>query len=225
MPKKKNKIQDLKKIITLLIIIVIILIILALIIYNNPTDRNLRYIYNTKKVGTINIMPTNIDKIFEDYNSKTDQRSIYKSMDLFVNEYVEKYYIATKDLSKEQINSYFNKNKNVIEKELGITSEEIFNEFAENLKNNLKGENLELVSYTVNPKTVKKISSKINYVIIVEYSNNQKIGFKLTIQNNIDKNKTPIFYQACTDEESLSYEYTPNDYETPDDVEPIGRVL
>ncbi len=225
MQKKKQKIQNLKKVIVLLIVIAIILMILALVIYNNPTDRKLRYIYNTKKVGTINIMPTNVNKIFTDYKFNIEQRSIYKAMDVFVNEYVEKYYLAIKDLNKEQISNYFNKNKSVIEKELGIISEEIFSKFAENLKNNLNGESFELVSYTISPESVKKTSRKLNYVIIVKYSNNQKIGFELTILNSVNKNKTPISYEACTDEEILSYEYVPNDYETPDDIEPIGRVL
>ena len=41
----------------------------------------------------------------------------------------------------------------------------------------------------------------------------------------INENKTPIYYEACTDEEILSYEYTNNNYVTPDAVQSPGKVI
>lgn len=223
--KSKKEIQNVKKAIFVLLVICIALLIVTLIIYNNPTNKNLRYIYNAKKQGNIEIMPTNIDQLFVKYQGNIEQRSLYKAMYLFVDELVEKYYLKTKDMNNEEIRGYFKNNSETIEKELGIVEEEVFYEFCEDLKNNLDGENLELVSYTINPNSIKKLSSQTKCSIIVKYNNNQKIAFNLLIQRYLDESKTPIYYEACIDENILSYEYIENDYETPDSIEPTGKVI
>lgn len=225
MNRNKNNTKNIKKLIILLALICIILLVLILVIYNNPTDKTLRYIYNTKEVGIIDIMPTNVDKLFSRYEGNNDQRSLYKSMDLFVNEFIQNYYLETKNLSKDDLKKYFNENSKKIKVELGITEEENFNSFCNNLKNTLNSDDLKLISYTINPISVKKYSSHIAGVMIVKYGNNQKIAFYLTIRNKIDESKSPITYAECTDEEMIKYEYIENDYETPETITPTGRVI
>lgn len=225
MDKEQNlKVKKIKKMIILLFIVFLILLTVIIIIYNNPTDRNLRYIYNTKKVGTIDIMPTNVEKLFVEYRGKLNARSIYKAMDVFTNKLVPKYFLEIRELKKEDISKYFKENYKIIEKELGIKEEEKFYSFCENLKKNLKGEDITLTSYTVYPENIKKFSTHTDYIIIVKYNNTQKIAFKLSIQHNFDKEKTPIYYEACIDEKILEYEYIPNDYQTPNEINPTGRV-
>lgn len=214
--------KKIKTLITLMSIVVILLIICLIIVYNNPVDRKLRYLYNNKKVASIDIMPTNVDQII--YDGKVEMATIYKAMDLFVNELVQKYYLNTKDLNEEQTNNYFMKNKSTIEKELGIVEEKTFNEFCKNLKQYLKGNEIKLVSYTIVPGTSKRMSSHLNYAILVNYNDNQKIGFRLKVDKKLNKNKSPISYQACTDEDVLEYEYISNDYQTPENIAPTGRV-
>lgn len=223
--KVNNNIKNIKKIIIILFIILICLIIFMMLIYNNPTNKNLRYIYNSKKEGNIAIMPTNVDKLFVKYKGNIEQRSLYKTMYWFADELVEKYYLATNELSEDDINAYFNNNFKIIEKELGITENEKFCEFCENLRNNLNGSDIEITSYTIYPDSIKILTSYTKCSMVLKYNNTQKIAFYLFIQNSLNKNKTPIYYEACTDESVLSYEYIDNDYETPDSIEPTGKVI
>lgn len=226
MAKKQSlKAKKIKKIIILLFVFLLALLIGVVVVYNNPTDKKIRYIYNTEKVGTIDIMPTNVDKLFVNYKGKVPSRSVYKAMDVFVNQLVPKYVLATKNLSKDKISNYFKENHRNIEKELGITEEEKFVSFCDNLNKNLKNNELTLSSYTINPNSVKKFSARTEYVIIVKYNDNQKIAFKLSLQNKVKEEKTPIYYEACTDEIMLEYEYIPNEYETPEEIKPTGRVV
>lgn len=226
MSKSKEKnIKNIRKAIIILVIMLIILLIALIILYNNPTDKTLRYIYNTKEEGNIDIMPTNVDKLFEVYSGNVNQRSLYKAMYCFATEYVEKYYLDTKNLSNDGIEEYFDSNSKSIEKELGISDKDKFNSFCENLKNNLSGDNLNLVSYTINPNYIKRTTSSTECSIVIKYDNNSKIAFYLSIQNELNENKTPIYYEACTDEEILSYEYTNNNYVTPDAVQSPGKVI
>ena len=57
--------KKIKKVIMLLLFVVIILVCIAVVIYNSPINKKLRYIYNERKEGNIDIMPTNVDKLFE----------------------------------------------------------------------------------------------------------------------------------------------------------------
>ena len=79
MSKSKEKnIKNIRKAIIILVIMLIILLIALIILYNNPTDKTLRYIYNTKEEGNIDIMTTNVDKLFEVYSGNVNQRSLYR---------------------------------------------------------------------------------------------------------------------------------------------------
>lgn len=223
--KENNTSERIKKLVILMVIILGLLLIAVLAINNNPTNKNLRFIYNDNKDTNISVMPTNVDKLFVNYKGNVSQKSIYKSMDIFTTKLVEKYYSETNQLSIEEIEKYYNKNSTMIEKELGITDYNKFFNFCDNLKSNLKESNLNLISYTINPNTIKKINNQTIAVIIVNYENNDPIAFTLRIQNAVDKGKTPIYFEECIDEKIKSYEYKPNEYETPDLIEPTGRVI
>ena len=216
--------KKIKKVIMLLLFVVIILVCIAVVIYNSPINKKLRYIYNERKEGNIDIMPTNVDKLFEVYRGDVNQRSLYKAMDCFVNELIKKYYLATQNLNNDELDKYFNKNSTVIEKELGITDVDKFNAFCENLKKNLDEEFLNVVSYTINPNSVKSFNKYTRCSIIVNYENGKKIAFNLYIQNKTDKSKMPIYYEACVDENIISYNYINTDYETPKSAESTGKV-
>lgn len=217
--------SKIKKMLILLMILFVLLLTIIIVIYNNSIDRKLRYIYNDKKDGNIEIMPTNVDKVLASYKGDISQRSLYKELDYFANEVIEKYYLKTRDLDDGNLESYYNENQQTINKELGITEANKFSEFCKNLKDNLNGDTLKLTSYTFYPDDVEVGKTYTKCSLIINYNNNQKIAFYLYIQNTIDKTKTPIYYESCLDENILSYEYIENDYETPDSIEPTGKVI
>lgn len=217
--------KNVLKLIFALLIILGLLLIIVLIINNNPVNKKLKFIYNDEKDANISIMPTNVDKLFVNYKGNINQKAIYKTMNLFTTELVEEYFLATNSLSNEELESYYNNNSVEIEKLLGITEKSKFIKFCNYLKENLKTNNLELLSYTINPKSVKRFNNQTNAVIIVNYESNNPIAFTIKIQNKEDKSKTPIYFEECVDENMKSYEYIPNDYETPDTIEPTGKVI
>lgn len=203
--------KKVKKYIIMLFILLILLVAVLIVIYNNPIDRNLRYIYNTKKEGNISIMPNNAVDLFTKYQGRIEQRSIYKALYNFASETLEKYYLETKNLDNEQVKKYYNKNAKNIIKELGITEEAEFVKFWQTIKN-LQGTELSLEEYTVNPKSLKNKSGYTECVLLLTYKNNDKIGIYINIVNDKDINKTPINYKGGVEDEYLEYEYVANDY-------------
>jgi len=203
--------KKIKKYIIILFILLMLLIISFIVLYNNPVDKNLRYIYNEKKAGDIAIMPNNASDLFIKYQGRINQRSIYKALYSFVNETLEKYYLETKSLNSEEIKKYYKNNTKNILKELGIEEESEFIKFWETVKD-LQGTELSLQEYTINPASLKNKKGYTECVILVKYENNKQIGIYLNIQNNKDVNKTPINYKGGVEVEYLEYEYVPNDY-------------
>lgn len=203
--------KKVKKYIIMLFMLLILLLAILIVIYNNPVDKNLRYIYNEKKAGNISVMPNNVTDLFTKYQGRINQRSIYKGLYIFVNEILEKYYLETKSLSNEDVKKYYNQNIKNIGKEIGITQEDEFIKFYETIKN-LHGTELSLEEYTINPTTIKNKKGYTECVLLIKYQNNEQIGIYLNILNNKDINKTPINYKGGVEEKDLEYEYIPNDY-------------
>lgn len=222
--KEHNKI--LKIIILLFLVAVVIFSVILFILLRNSVDGKLNDIYNEDIIGEIEIMPLNVEILFTEYNGFTNQRSIYKSMNYFVTETIPKYYLEIKNLNQEEIKQYYNRNTQNIEKEIGITDENNFVKFAENIQK-LTGEELSLSKYVINPNSVSRYSTYTGGVILVTYENNEKIGFYMEILNDADQTKTPIIYKAETNEELLQYEYVESGYISPIDekIKPSGKVI
>ena len=74
---------------------------------------------------------------------------------------------------------------------------------------------------------LKSLGSKIiiNKDNLIIKPGNKVNAFNLYIQNKTDKSKMPIYYEACVDENIISYNYINNDYETPKSVESTGKVV
>lgn len=203
--------KKVKRYIIALFILLILLVAVLIVLYNNPVDRNLRYIYSTKKEGNISIMPNNVTELFAKYQGRIDQRIIYKALYNFASETIEKYYLETKNLDNEQVKKYYNQNSKNIVKELGITEEAEFVKFWQTIKN-LQGTELSLQEYTIIPKSLKNKTGYTECVLLLTYKNNDKIGIYINIVNDKDINKTPINYKGGVEDEYLEYEYVANDY-------------
>lgn len=221
---KKVDAKKIKKLIRLILIILLIVLTIFLIIYNNPIDRNLRYIYNEKKVGEIDKMPYEVVHLFTTYRGKVPQRSVYKALYYFVDELIEKYYFELKDANEDRIKAYYNDNQNSIKKELGLTQDVDFVDFIKTIQT-LKGEELVLEEYMVNPEAniVQDNDEAAELVLLVKYKDNNRIGFNIEIMNSVNTKMTPIIYKGNVAEENLNYEY--EKYETPADFETTGTVL
>lgn len=221
---KKINAKKIKKMIRLLVIILLVVLTIFLIIYNNPIDRKLRYIYNEKKAGEISQMPYEVVHLFNTYRGRVPNRSVYKSLYHFVDEVVEKYYLALKDANDSEIQKYYNKNVNDIKRELGLTQELDFIGFIKTVQK-LNSDELILEEYMVNPEAniIQDSNEGAKLVLLVKYKDNTRIGFNIEIMNIINTKMTPIIYKGNVAEENLEYEY--KKYETSANFETTGTVI
>lgn len=220
----KINIKLLRKIIFILAIIILIGIGMMLMLLNDPIENRINYIYNDKE-GTINQMPQNVSPLFVEYAGMIPQRTVYKAMNVFVNDIVQDYYSKFKnDFSKEKIEKYFDSNYGDIEKELGITEKEEFVKFINTLSS-LKGDELKVEQYIIIPESIIQISRATKFVLAVDYEGNDRVLFELNLLNTSSDDKTPINYKATTDD-YLTYELPSS--EISNDIEPIstpGKVI
>ena len=187
-----------------LLFVVLFLVIGIFLLLNNSLEKKIAKIYESG-CENVKIMPDNVNEI-PTFTSKLSYENIYNSMYFFLTDSVKYYYNKTQKLSASEIYSYFDKNAKRIEKELRIENKEDFLDFAENLKK-LNNNKLKLVSYTINPKTVKQNVFGVEFILIVKYENNEKIGFNVTICKDVDNKKSPIMYKTCYDDSDLDYEF------------------
>lgn len=200
--------KNIKKIIIFLTILLIVLIGILITIYMQPLNKELSYIYNEHKQGKINIMPTNVSYLFEKYEGDINQRSIYKALDMYVNEKIEKYNKELSIIDSTGLNQYYQENSKTIFKELGLENKEDFESFINEVRK-LSGD-LVLDSYTIYPKKAKRSSDYIEAIILINYNNNNnndKVAFKIRVSNKENKQKTPICLLGNVDEKYYEYEY------------------
>lgn len=221
---RKINAKEIKKMIRLLVIILLVVLTIFLVIYNNPTDRKLRYIYNEKKAGEIGQMPYEVVHLFTTYRGRVPQRSVYKALYYFVDELVEKYYLNLKNANDSEIKGYYAKNTNEIKKELGLTQETDFISFIRTIQK-LNSDELDLEEYMVNPNAniIQDSNDGAKLVLLVKYKNNERIGFNIEILNMVNTKMSPIIYKGDVTEENLEYEY--EKYETPANFETTGTVI
>lgn len=227
---KKTKV--LKLIIVCLAIILVALIAIFTLLFNNSTNKNLRYIYNTDIEGQIEKMPLNVMYSISEYKGSINQRSIYKALYILVDETIPKYHSLMSEINEKGVSEYFNANKITIAKELGITEENDFITFIGAIKD-LKGEELTLEEYTFHPEGTAKKSGKLQTILLIKYANNEKIGLYTGIYNKQNENAYPVCVAGGVDKKYLDYEYGSEFIKTDEDGEvipegtytPIGRVI
>ena len=168
---KKSSAKTVKSIIIFLTIILLILLIILGMFYFNPTNKKLRYIYDTKKEGTIEMMPLNVAYALSDYKGKIPQRSIYKALYMLVSETIPNYYGLLGEINAVGPSEYFKNNKLTISKELGITEESDFISFINEISK-LNGNNLVLKEYTFHPDAVSRKQKYLQNILLISYENN-----------------------------------------------------
>lgn len=209
--KTKINIKRLRSLILILALLALTGVIAMLIVISNPIDGRLRYIYDEDQVISVSQMPENDNAIFEIYTGNGSHKSIYKSMYIFVDELVEKYYLEFKDnFETQNIEKYFDKNSEKIQKELLIEDKEEFVKFVSSLKS-LSGDELVLKQYMVIPQSVKEVARGMKYVIAVDYENSERILFQVTLRNAVIEDYSPLKFEATDD---TYKDYQPEQKET-----------
>lgn len=196
--------KKIKKMIIFLAVILCILIGIILII--NFINRDLNYIYNENVEGDIEVTPLNVSYFFSQYKGDVEQRTLYKALDLYINEKIEKYYNEIDKINQSGIENYYNKNSKNIFKELGIEDFTQFTSFIDEIKK-LKGSSFELDKYTFYPEGIKKHNEYTEGIILVEYKGNEKIAFHIRVLNSNNQKRTPITLIGGVEQDYYEYEY------------------
>ena len=185
---------NMKKLRTLILILGLVIIAgigVMLVLINDPTDNRLRYIYNENQVISVSQMAKNDSVIFEKYTGNVSHRSIYKSMYVFVDQIIEKYYTI--------LEKYFDKNSAEIKKDLLLEDKDEFVQFVNTLKV-LQGEELTLKQYVIVPESLKDVPRGMTFVMAVDYENNERLLYKVTLKNVSIEDFSPLKFEATDDE-------------------------
>lgn len=223
--------KTVKSIIIFLMIILVILLVIFGMFYFNPSNRKLRYIYNTKIEGNIDMMPLNVSYAISDYKGGINQRSIYKALYMLVDEIIPKYHNLVGEINTIGASEYFKNNKTTISKELGITEEKDFISFIDEIKD-LQGNDLVLEEYTFHPEGVSKKQKYLENILLIKYENNNKIALYIKIPKKENKEIFAIICSGGVNQKYLEYEYgsefvddESNELKKPENFVSSGRVI
>lgn len=181
------------RIIILILIIMLAIIALFFLSSDGQTYLIVNYINNDKKINSGTETVGNISEVFSLYEGDMNSIVLDKSAYNFAVNLIPEYYKI------QDVTEYYNQNKKIIERYIGITNFDDFYKLVEKIKK-LNGNNLKLEKYMIYEKSTTKNIDTITTVLAIQYENNDKILFKLEILNNIEKNKVPIKYNAEVDD-------------------------
>lgn len=201
MSRKKVNEKKLKK---MIIIFIILLIILIALYFSNPVviaQMKIRSINNSKLPDDMKI-PEYINFVVGLNKKEILPESVIKYCNNFAENLIPKYYKKCSSMSSDEINKFFDRNKKIIETELGITEKEKFTGFISNLKN-IKNDEFILDKYYILDNTVQNGKNNIIVYIGIKYSNNDDIYFRSIIEKEYQKNKTSVSFDSDTNSSKI----------------------
>lgn len=182
--KNKSKMKKkIKSIMIFLIIIVIVIIGIILVIKKIQGDKFAEEKYNAKSLENTKyyegkIFPSGVMKLNSLYTNaggKVSQEIYYQKLYKFVNYFID-LYVFGKTANTEEINEYFQINKESIKENIGIYDSENFNRIIEKIKNISKDTEI-LGNYKrteINFNTFFDMEDYCIFDTIIYYENYQK---------------------------------------------------
>ncbi len=224
--KVKVNMRALRRVILICAVIGLIAIVIMLMALTNPVENRINYIHKDDPNWSISKMPENVSPLFAKYNGTVSTQSIYKAMNLFVEDFIEEYYLEFgDDFDEAKIAKYYDNNALTIKRELGIDNKETFLEFVNSLKV-LKGDELILKQYIIIPESIKQVTRGLKFVLAVDYENNERLLFDLKILNNSTTDSTPIEYSTSSETQYKDYVFEElPDTPIEDDTERSGKIF
>ena len=193
--KRKKRIFSKKAKIGFVIAVALIVIIIILAITNpkSQAQRRLKKINDPNQMQEEIQVPEYLNTVVAAYNGELTPQIIAKTYNNFATVVIPKYYKKCKKLNNNGIKKYFNKNKDLIEIELGYTDCEEFKNFINTIKQ-LDGAKLELEDYYILDSTIEQKQGKVNAYLVLKYKQNKEIAVNTQISQKLEKEKTSIQY-------------------------------
>ncbi len=181
-------------------IFLLILIILLALYFSNPlviAKMKIKSI-NTSKLPNEMKIPEYINFVVEMTKDKIQPESIIKYYNNFAIDIIPKYYNKCIMMNSENVEKYFQRNKKLVEVELGITEKKDFLDFINTLKK-LSNDEFVLDKYYILDNTVEVKKDKIIAYIGIKYENCDDIYFRTIIEKKYLKDKTSIKFDTNTE--------------------------
>ena len=186
------------KIILIVLSIIVIISIIGIIMYINTPKGKMLYTLNYINGSSYDkdtIATGNIHELLSKYTGTIDSRVIDKSLYYFASELVPTFYTIN------DINSYFENNKEYIEKMTGINNYpdfEILVTKIKKLNGNFKIENIQLEL-----NSGEKSSKGALAVASIQYEGNDKILFLVLLKDKLSEDTSPIEFTGTIRKEYL----------------------
>ncbi len=195
--ENRNNIKNKIVIILLLIALITVVAMIITIVYINSTNDTL---ISKKKLEYINgkewnneLFPDEMPKFYRSYNGKLTAQIMGKSIYYVATELIPEYYTKLKNLDDKLLNEFYNNNSDKIKIELGITTNNDFNEFIKEL-NKLNNDNIEFESFMIDKETIQTRNGKTTAKLHIKYKNCEELIIEITPLTNISTDTSPIIY-------------------------------
>lgn len=191
--------KKIKKMLILLGILLCILVLGWIGYYLKNRDvieakQNLKYINDSNQWNREEVRyPERASSIKNVYEGELTIKDIGKSMYYFTTEVIPKYYNELKGADENAILEYYAKNSEIIAIDTGIDNEEDFDNLIQIIQK-LNSENLTLDSFTIDKDKTKAKSSYTETILYITYKDNEEIGFRIKIYNQIKKDASTLIY-------------------------------
>lgn len=199
-----------KKLLRILIFIIIIILLICIFKLKNYIEKSkvVDGVYTQKDLDIIDdevknytsdkIIPRGMSKLYGNYKGDNDLNDIYRSIYIFVN-YLPTLSKKVKFNDNDSIVSYYEKNKNKIENNIGITNSDDFIKFIGYL--NKVGYNQEkFIDCQIDSSTFKTEKSYFSFNLIFNFENfENEVKLKLNFANYATTQPT-VYYSIIEDE-------------------------
>lgn len=191
--------KKIKKMLILLGILLCILVLGWIGYYLKNRDvieakQNLKYINDSNQWNREEVRyPERASSIKNVYEGELTIKDIGKSMYYFTTEVIPKYYNELKGADENAILEYYAKNSEIIAIDTGIDNEEDFGNLIQMIQK-LNSENLTLDSFIIDKNKTKAKSSYTETILYITYKDNEEIGFRIKIYNQIKKDASTLIY-------------------------------
>ena len=185
-----------KKIKFAIVILAIIGMTLSLYLIFNPkirAYRKLDKIMDKKEMKSGLAIPNKLYELGAVYTGRLSTQNICKFYDNLSTNIIPKYYIKCKNLDEDQIQEFYNKNKDIIFIELG---DDNYGDFRSLLSEVMKlnGDKLEYETSRLIAESIVKNHDGISVDIAIKYKNNDEILLNSFVKNKKSQDSSSIVF-------------------------------
>lgn len=193
MSKKNEKVGMIKKIIIILAILISILVAVLCVVYfsdNNLAKMHITKINSLDKDYSDYIMPLNRNKMVNEYRGNMSEETMYTLIYEFALDVLPQF----RNTLNEDIDKFYNDNKDYIYVKTGMENIEEYKAFVEKIKN--LPEKLTLSKTEIKEGSVKKKGTTVYATLVIYYNDNsQYVEIDIKLENYVKKDRTSVVFK------------------------------